>query len=164
MSASAIRSQIACCCSRLTTSKRSRRHLDPDDIEEYDPECERGTTPTRPGNPGLTDGGDIYRVRFLHSHYASLTAPTLTPLRYRQYNETKIGNVWSNMSDARRRYVSAVSGVYYRATTRERAQDQGVNGWVRNLDDGRVEAVFEGPDADVEAMVEFVTRGANART
>lgn len=53
-----------------------------------------------------------------------------------------------------------VQGVYYRATTRERAQDQGVNGWVRNLDDGRVEAVFEGPDADVEAMVEFCHEGS----
>ena len=53
-----------------------------------------------------------------------------------------------------------VQGVYYRATTRERARDQGVDGWVRNLDDGRVEAVFEGPDADVEAMVEFCHEGS----
>ncbi|AEM57372.1 acylphosphatase [Haloarcula hispanica N601] len=53
-----------------------------------------------------------------------------------------------------------VQGVYYRATTRERAQDQGVDGWVRNLDDGRVEAVFEGPEDDVEAMVEFCHEGS----
>nr|WP_191450366.1 acylphosphatase [Haloarcula sp. CBA1122] len=53
-----------------------------------------------------------------------------------------------------------VQGVYYRATTRERAQDQGVDGWVRNLDDGRVEAVFEGPEADVDAMVEFCHEGS----
>ena len=53
-----------------------------------------------------------------------------------------------------------VQGVYYRATTRERAQKQGVDGWVRNLDDGRVEAVFEGPEADVEAMVEFCHEGS----
>ncbi|MDT3435680.1 acylphosphatase [Haloarcula sp. 1CSR25-25] len=65
---------------------------------------------------------------------------------------------------ARRRvhvFVSGrVQGVYYRATTRERAQKQGVDGWVRNLDDGRVEAVFEGPEADVEAMVEFCQEGS----
>ena len=65
---------------------------------------------------------------------------------------------------ARRRvhvFVSGrVQGVYYRATTRERAQKQGVDGWVRNLDDGRVEAVFEGPEADVEAMVEFCHEGS----
>ncbi|MDQ2072481.1 acylphosphatase [Haloarcula sp. H-GB4] len=54
-----------------------------------------------------------------------------------------------------------VQGVYYRATTRERAQDQGVNGWVRNLDDGCVEAVFEGPEADVEAMIEFCHEGSD---
>ncbi|RLM34104.1 acylphosphatase [Haloarcula sp. Atlit-120R] len=53
-----------------------------------------------------------------------------------------------------------VQGVYYRATTRERAQDRDVDGWVRNLDDGRVEAVFEGPEADVEAMVEFCHEGS----
>lgn len=53
-----------------------------------------------------------------------------------------------------------VQGVYYRATTREMAQDQGVDGWVRNLDDGRVEAVFEGEEADVEAMVEFCHDGS----
>ncbi|MDS0222943.1 acylphosphatase [Haloarcula sp. S1AR25-5A] len=53
-----------------------------------------------------------------------------------------------------------VQGVYYRATTRERAQKQGVDGWVRNLDDGRVEAVFEGPEADVETMVEFCHEGS----
>jgi acylphosphatase len=53
-----------------------------------------------------------------------------------------------------------VQGVYYRATTRERAQKQGVDGWVRNLDDGRVEAVFEGPEGDVEAMVEYCHEGS----
>jgi len=53
-----------------------------------------------------------------------------------------------------------VQGVYYRATTRERAQDQGVDGWVRNLDDGRVEAVFEGLEDDVESMVEFCHEGS----
>ncbi|WP_423998799.1 acylphosphatase [Haloarcula salina] len=54
-----------------------------------------------------------------------------------------------------------VQGVYYRATTRERAQKRGVDGWVRNLDDGRVEAVFEGPEDDVDAMVEFCHEGSD---
>jgi acylphosphatase len=54
-----------------------------------------------------------------------------------------------------------VQGVYYRATTRETAQERGVDGWVKNLDDGRVEAVFEGPERDVEAMVEFCHEGSN---
>ncbi|MFB6219769.1 MAG: acylphosphatase [Halobacteriaceae archaeon] len=55
-----------------------------------------------------------------------------------------------------------VQGVYYRATTREEARDRGVDGWVRNLDDGRVEAVFEGPEDAVAAMVEWCHEGSPA--
>ncbi|NIC00620.1 acylphosphatase [Halobacterium sp. R2-5] len=55
-----------------------------------------------------------------------------------------------------------VQGVYYRATTREQATDRGVDGWVRNLRDGRVEAVFEGLEDDVEAMVEWCHEGSPA--
>lgn len=53
-----------------------------------------------------------------------------------------------------------VQGVYYRATTRDTAHEHGVDGWVRNLDDGRVEAVFEGPSPAVEAMVEWCHEGS----
>jgi len=53
-----------------------------------------------------------------------------------------------------------VQGVYYRATTRDTARERGVDGWVRNLDDGRVEAVFEGPEADVESMLEWCHTGS----
>jgi acylphosphatase len=54
-----------------------------------------------------------------------------------------------------------VQGVYFRATTREAARERGVDGWVRNLEDGRVEAVFEGPEEAVEAMVEFCHEGSD---
>ena len=57
-----------------------------------------------------------------------------------------------------------VQGVYFRATTREEAREAGVDGWVRNLPDGRVEAVFEGPEDAVEAMVEFCHEGSPAAT
>lgn len=53
-----------------------------------------------------------------------------------------------------------VQGVYYRANTRETARDKGVEGWVRNLDDGRVEAVFEGEKGTVETMVEWCHEGS----
>jgi acylphosphatase len=69
------------------------------------------------------------------------------------------------MSDLTRAHVyvsGKVQGVYFRATTRDTAREQGVDGWVRNLDDGRVEAVFEGPEKDVEAMVEFCHEGSSA--
>ena len=55
-----------------------------------------------------------------------------------------------------------VQGVYFRATTRETAREHGVDGWVRNLEDGRVEAVFEGPEEAVEALVEFCHEGSPA--
>jgi len=54
-----------------------------------------------------------------------------------------------------------VQGVFYRANTREQARERGVDGWVRNLDDGRVEAVFEGPPDAVEAMVEWCHEGSS---
>lgn len=60
-------------------------------------------------------------------------------------------------------YVSGrVQGVYYRATTRDTARETGVDGWVRNLDDGRVEAVFEGPEGAVEEMVAWCETGSEA--
>jgi len=44
-----------------------------------------------------------------------------------------------------------VQGVFFRASTRDKAVSLGLNGWVRNLHDGSVEAVFEG---DVEKLHE----------
>jgi len=69
------------------------------------------------------------------------------------------------MSDRTRAHVyvsGRVQGVYYRATTRDTAQETGVCGWVRNLDDGRVEAVFEGPESAVEEMVAWCETGSRA--
>ncbi|WP_410764781.1 acylphosphatase [Haloferax sp. DFSO60] len=58
-------------------------------------------------------------------------------------------------------YVSGrVQGVYYRATTRDTAREHGVDGWVKNLEDGRVEAVFEGPRESVESVVEWCYDGS----
>ncbi len=60
-------------------------------------------------------------------------------------------------------YVSGrVQGVFYRASTRDTAREKGVDGWVKNLDDGRVEAVFEGPKEAVDAMVEWCETGSRA--
>ncbi|ELZ02564.1 acylphosphatase [Natrialba asiatica] len=55
-----------------------------------------------------------------------------------------------------------VQGVYYRANTRDTARERGIDGWVKNLDDGRVEAVFEGPEDAVESMVEWCHTGSPA--
>jgi len=61
----------------------------------------------------------------------------------------------------RRRVVVAgrVQGVFFRDTTRRRAEAVGVAGWVRNTTDGTVEAVFEGEPAAVEEMVDFCRNG-----
>ena len=53
-----------------------------------------------------------------------------------------------------------VQGVFYRATTREQATERGLDGWVENLADGRVEAVFEGPAPAVESMIEWCHEGS----
>lgn len=52
-----------------------------------------------------------------------------------------------------------VQGVNFRASTQQQATTTGVSGWVRNLDDGRVEAVFEGPRAAVSRMVSWCYAG-----
>ena len=52
-----------------------------------------------------------------------------------------------------------VQGVYFRGNTRSEAKKYGVNGWVRNLPDGRVEAVFEGEKEDVDKLIDFARKG-----
>ncbi|MBE3584773.1 MAG: acylphosphatase [Thermoanaerobacter sp.] len=53
-----------------------------------------------------------------------------------------------------------VQGVYFRVYTRDTAQKLGLTGWVRNLRDGRVEAVFEGDEAAVEQMLGWCREGS----
>ena len=52
-----------------------------------------------------------------------------------------------------------VQGVGYRAFTEYTALGHGLGGWVRNLRDGAVEAVFAGPEAAVTAMVAACRKG-----
>jgi acylphosphatase len=57
-------------------------------------------------------------------------------------------------------YISGwVQGVFFRSETQEKATVYNVTGWVRNLPDGRVEAVFEGEKDQVETLIEFCRRG-----
>lgn len=48
-----------------------------------------------------------------------------------------------------------VQGVYFRQNTKQVATKHKVNGWVRNLLDGRVEAIFEGDSIDVNKVIEW---------
>jgi acylphosphatase len=65
------------------------------------------------------------------------------------------------MSAARKRVVvhGAVQGVFFRDTTRRKAQSRGVAGWVTNRPDGAVEAVFEGDPEAVDSLVSFASEG-----
>jgi acylphosphatase len=55
--------------------------------------------------------------------------------------------------------IGKVQGVFFRQNTKQQAQNQGIKGWVKNREDGRVEAVFEGEESGVKALVEFCHRG-----
>ena len=57
-----------------------------------------------------------------------------------------------------------VQGVFYRLETQNAANRIGVNGWVRNLPDGTVEAVFEGEKGRVKDIIAWCQKGPrNAR-
>lgn len=52
--------------------------------------------------------------------------------------------------------------MFYRWNTMEMAKKLGLKGWVRNLPDGRVEAVFEGEKSDIEQMIDWCRAGPSA--
>lgn len=52
-----------------------------------------------------------------------------------------------------------VQGVFFRSETKYKAVSHNVKGWVRNLPDGRVEAVFEGEEEAVKTLVKFCNLG-----
>jgi len=52
-----------------------------------------------------------------------------------------------------------VQGVNFRNACRDQARQANVEGWVRNLPDGRVEAIFEGAQSGVQRMVSWCYSG-----
>lgn len=60
----------------------------------------------------------------------------------------------------RHAYVSGkVQGVYFRQATQEQADALDLDGWVRNLTDGRVEVLFEGEAEAVERLQQWLQQG-----
>lgn len=53
-----------------------------------------------------------------------------------------------------------VQGVFFRQNAQKKARELGIAGWVRNLPDGRVEAVFEGGKEKTEQMIEWAKKGS----
>lgn len=61
---------------------------------------------------------------------------------------------------ARRCYVAGrVQGVFFRASTRQKAAELGCNGHARNLADGRVEVLIVGKAASVQSLIDWLWRG-----
>lgn len=52
-----------------------------------------------------------------------------------------------------------VQGVFFRVETMREARRKGVHGWIHNLPDDRVEAVFEGEEESVRKLIEFCRNG-----
>jgi len=57
-----------------------------------------------------------------------------------------------------------VQGVFFRQNTKQQADNFGVKGWIGNLQDGRVEAVFEGEEQDVKLLTEYCHHGPSYST
>jgi acylphosphatase len=57
------------------------------------------------------------------------------------------------------RVYGRVQGVFFRASMKEVAEDLGVDGWVRNMPDGSVEALVSGEEEKVEKILEWCRRG-----
>lgn len=55
-----------------------------------------------------------------------------------------------------------MQGVYYRAATADEASRLGLDGWVKNLPDGRVEVVVSGEPAAIAALVQWLWKGPPA--
>ena len=60
------------------------------------------------------------------------------------------------------RVSGRVQGVYYRAYTRDRAKSLGINGWVRNIPGGGVEAVLEGERRQVGELLRSMKSGPSS--
>jgi acylphosphatase len=82
---------------------------------------------------------------------------------WHQRSETTLRGQWYFMIIQRRVTVSGrVQGVGFRAATFQVAKSHStLKGYVRNLRDGRVEAVFSGPEEDVLAMTAWCREGPN---
>ena len=52
-----------------------------------------------------------------------------------------------------------VQGVWYRASTKQKAEELGLTGWVKNTVEGNVEAVFEGDESTVNEMIAWCRKG-----
>lgn len=55
-----------------------------------------------------------------------------------------------------------VQGVFFRASTKDKAKKLGLNGYVKNLSDGKVEAIFEGEKEKLEKILQWCKKGPSS--
>ena len=68
----------------------------------------------------------------------------------------------ANEERARVLVSGRVQGVSFRDATRSQAEQLGLSGWVRNTQDGQVEAIFEGVPETVQQMIEWCKSGPSS--
>jgi acylphosphatase len=94
-------------------------------------------------------------------------ATALPPVIGQEHAQTNLPSAPASTNDLKRvhAFVSGrVQGVGFRAFTRQSAVGLRLRGWVRNLKDGRVECVAEGPAAELDKLMQAVSKGpASAR-
>ena len=64
-----------------------------------------------------------------------------------------------DIAEAKVTVSGRVQGVWFRTSTKDTALSAGVRGYVRNLPDGRVEAIIQGQKVQVEPVIEFMRTG-----
>ncbi len=75
-----------------------------------------------------------------------------------------MNEVIKNSSDSKSKRLHVlvsgmVQGVFFRAETKKQALKLGLTGWVRNLEDSQVEALFEGDEGAISEMVAWCRKG-----
>ena len=58
--------------------------------------------------------------------------------------------------------TGSVQGVFFRASTKQKADSLGLKGWVKNLENDTVEVVFEGPEDKVKEMLDWCSKGPSS--
>ena len=70
--------------------------------------------------------------------------------------------MWLKFSRAHTIISGDVQGVGFRFHTRIKARNLGLKGWVRNLDSGDVEAIFEGEEDKVKEIIDWCRKGSDS--
>ncbi len=70
--------------------------------------------------------------------------------------KTNKNNTAKNIKRVHLYIAGKVQGVFFRANTKEKAEEFGLTGWVKNLPNGKVEAVFEGNAEKIEKMINYL--------